>query len=362
MAAGDFSDSQLAELQLTVEKMWNEERTRREFEPDTDTTKAIIERQTADVAPVVGTTSREDTVSVKFIKTEGISSTGAVTSECEPDGDELESGKKDYTLNITREAEIFKVKHWQALRDNVFDPEQVIAKGLLKQRKLLDDYINQAVLTNLGTFAGSNALPNGYYTGFDTSTDPTYIADNKWNADLFMELQIMAKFNKFANPFFIHGKNYNAISKGWVFDALNDDQKDKVAKFRVFDHFFDPLTFNELAINDYSYMIDAGSVAFASKAYFPVSSDTSGNARPAAVKELMADKWGFAFPSTIPGVFHDVTVSRTCVSGGSGKPEEFVYTFQMRTKAGLFNAPEIVTGDTGVIEIIKGTRPEGSGS
>jgi hypothetical protein len=342
--------------------MWGNERTRREYEPDTDTTKAIKERQTANIGPVVGTNTREDAVSVKFIKTDGISSTSAVTSDCAPDGDELESGKKDYTLNITREADIFKVKHWQAFRNNVFDPEQVIAKGLMKQRKLLDDYINQTVLTLLGTFAGENVMPTGYFTGLDVAAgEPTYIADAQWTADLFMQFQMMAKFNKFSNAFFLHGRNYNAVSKGWVFDALNSDQKEKLAKFRVFDHVFDPLTFNELDINDTTYMIDGGSVAFASKNHFPTVGET-GKAKPGGVMELMSDKWGFAFPSTIPGVFHDVTVSRTCVSGGSGKSEEFVYTFQMRTKAGLFNSPEIVSGDTGVIEIIKGDRPAESGS
>ncbi len=361
MAAGDFTLSELAELQLKVENMWGNERTRRDYEADTDTVKAIIERQTAQVAPVVGTSTKDPDVKVKFIKASGISTTSAVSSACSPSGEELESGEKAYTLNITREAEIFKVLHFQAFRNNVFDPDEVIARGLMRQAKLLDDYNNQTVVTTLGTFGGENIMPTGYFTGLDVATgEPTYIAAAQWDENLFMELQLMAKFNKFGNPFFIHGRNYNSLSRRWSFDALNDDAKDKIAKLRVFDHIYDPITFNELDINDTTYMIDAGAVAFASKAYFPTTNE-KGVARPAAVIELMSDKWGFAFPSpSIPGVAYDVTVSRTCVSGGSGKPEEFVYTFQMRSKAGLFNNPEIVTGDTGVIEIIKGDRPAGS--
>lgn len=352
MAAGDFTLSELKKVLLREQEIWAAERSAIELRPDTDTINAIINNQTANFTSVEGTMTRDTDVEVTWLDSQAIDTTQAYTPNCNPTGTELESKSEGYTLDILREAEPFSVKTHVAYRDNEFDPDDVVVRGLIRQRKILDDYVNQQSITKLSGFSGVNLFPANVATGVDpTGTNNptiTYIEPAQWGENLFPHFMLSAQMNRFGNPWFIHGFNYNPTAMEYQLDRLNDNERDKAAKLGLFRHIFDPISFSALGQISKTYMIDANALAFAHKYYHP----TDG------VMQLEANKQGFALASlTIPGLYYDVIRSRTCDSSVVGEPEEFVDTYQMRVKAGLFLNPVHVAGNTGVLEIEKGTRP-----
>lgn len=349
MAAGDYSNSVRKALQFKTDQIWNEERRNQEFVAEVGTINALRANQNANIAPVEGTKDRDnDNVEVSWLQTSGITGTEDGASTCSPTGTELESSKKTYTLSYDKQvATPLKVKRWGELRDNIMDADSQVAIGLLKMAKELDSQINLSAHARLVSFKGQNKMNTANtIPGFDVTTANTYIDESKWNEQLFTELMIMNQWNKFSNPFMIHGMNYLASSKDWAFDSRNDDERDKILKLTQFPHYFDAVTFVGQSVASNSYMIDANSVAFAHKAYH-------GNRM-----SPKADVTLFTYPSrNLPGVEYDVTLTTVCENSEDGKRETYSDTYQMRAKYDIFNAPTITTGNTGVLEIIKGSRP-----
>lgn len=350
MAAGDFTASVRKAILLREEEIWANPRDRIEYEPIADTIIDIIGNQTANVAVIEGTNMRDNNaVEVTWLNTQVIDTTQAYSASCSPSGTEIESDSDSYDLLIKREAEPFAVKTFVDLRDNTFEAVDLIARGLLRQRKLLDDYINEQIITKLGTFSGINLLPAGAFTGVDPTdvTNPaiTYIAAAQWDESLFAKFLTMAKFNRFGNPKFYHGFNYVLEWHDYEFDRLNDNEKDLYEKYNLFSHKHDEIAFNSLSLDDVSFMVDANALAFASKTYYTPNP-----------MDLKADKRGFTMPSmSIPGLMYDVTVTTTC--DASGEVEEYIDTYQMRVKCDLFLNPVHVANNTGVLQINKGVRP-----
>lgn len=348
MAAGDFSNTVAKALQFKTDQVWNAERRNQEFVAEVGTINAVIENQNAQVSLLEGTSMKDNNaVEVSWLATAGITGAQDSASACTPSGTELESSKKTYTLSFDKEAATpLKVKRWGELRDNIMDADSQVAIGLLKMSKVLDEQINTSAIARLISFKGQNKMPTGTFSGFDITAANTYIDSAKWDESLFTELAIMNRWNKYSNPFMIHGLNYLASSKDWAFDSRNDDERDKILKLTQFPHYFDPVAFTSNSVSANSYMVDANSVAFAHKAYHV------GRMSPKADVVL------FTFPSkNIPGVVYDVTLTTVCEASEDSKRETYSDTYQMRAKYDIFNAPATVTGDTGVLEIIKGQRP-----
>ena len=347
MAAGDFLNSVKKALQFKVDQVWQAERRNQEFVADIGTIQAIRDNQNAQVSLIEGTASMDnDAVEISWLQTSGITGTEDSAAACTPTGTELESAKQNYTLSFDKQvATPLKVKRWGELRDNIMDADSQVAIGLLKMAKELDEQINLSAQARLVSFKGQNKMPTGTITGFDVTAANTYITDAKWDESLFTELMIMNKWNKFSNPFMIHGLNYLANATDFAFDSRNDDERDKILKLTQFPHYFDPVTFASQSISANSYMVDANALAFASKTYH------EGRTAPKADVVL------FTFPSqNLPGVEYDVTLTTVCEASENGRRETYSDTYQMRAKYDIFNAPTITTGDTGVLEIIKGTR------
>ena len=348
MAAGDFSNTVLKALQFKTDQVWEGERRNQEFMAETSTIEALRANQNASVNIFEGTAERDNNaVEISWLVSSGITGTQDSASACTPSGTELESGKKTYTLSFDKEAATpLKVKRWGELRDNIMDDGSQVALGLLKMDKELSEQINTSAHARLVSFKGQNKMPTGTLEGWDITTANTYIDSAKWDENLFVEMAISNRWNKYSNPFMIHGMNYLKDSAIYGFDRVNDNERDKILKLTQFPHYFDPVTFATQSVSNNSYMVDANSVAFASKHYHT------------SVTQQKADVVTFPYESrNLPGVTFDVTVTSVCENSEDGKRETYSDVYQMRAKYDIFNAPTIVTGDTGVLEIIKGSRP-----
>lgn len=351
MAEGDFSNTELKALQFRTDQVWQTERRNQEFMAETSTIDALRANQNAQVRVFEGTADRDNKdVEISWLVSSGITGTQDSASVCSPTGTEMESNKKTYDLSFDKEvATPLKVKRWGELRDNIMSADNQVALGLLKMAKELDDQINVSSHARLVSFKGQNKMPSSVgneLTGWDITTANTYIDSNKWDENLFIELAIMNRWNKFSNPFMIHGLNYLKDSAIYGFDRVNDDERDKILKLTQFPHYFDPVTFAAQSVSLTSYVVDANSVAFVSKNYHT------------GVVQQKADVVTFPYPSrNLPGVVYDVTVTTVCENSEDGKRETYSDTYQMRGKYDIFNAPTITTGDTGVLEIKKGQRP-----
>jgi hypothetical protein len=336
-AAGTFTSGALVAILGTAEKIWADNSRKSDYVAECEAAKVIKAKQTARF-PEIENTEKDNSIKVAWVQ--ACHEKGAVPADgCVIGGDELQSGSETYTPNLTQHVG-FSVDEAK-LRGTIFDQNELIAEGLLRAGKELDEWLAQQVIAALNTYAGVNQFADGLASGDDLDQiDPAY-----WDADLLGEFALVSKLNRMTSPFILDGTNLYKAAWSAKMAQGNDNGKGDDNKFNTMEINSD--VFNVALVNSPSkvtYLIDRGAIAFATKSYYKM--------KPA---EYM-DQKRFSMPSkNIPGVTYDVFYSTTCVAG-AGQAASIMHNFSVYAKAGIFKNPTGCNADqTGVLMFKKET-------
>lgn len=337
MAAGDFSASNLRDALLKADKMWADDMVRPDYEADVEVVRAIRAEQNANV------TILEDTRKDVDVEVAWINACGVTVEDC-PDicvmvGDELETDKKAYSLDLCKSAG-FKVSE-QKFRSNLMDMEDAVAKGTLAASRVLDNYLAQQLVAEIDSFSGVNAVTNGRGTVDGTNT---YVPEANWTPGLFAYFMRVATMNKFSNPYLLSGVNMWEQSLEVALDKLNGEGKGAAAKYKLMRQYYD--LFNIDTVNDpdaVTYLINRGAIAMAFKNEYERTPKVYNGA--GITKSLTASR-------NIPGIFYDTIYTTEC----SG--DDILHSWKMKLKAGIFLNPTGCTDTrTGVLRFVNGDVP-----
>lgn len=265
IVAGDFSASQLAQTIIRADQMFADDMMKADFEGNVDSWKAIKKEMNASVAVL------EDPEKDREVKVTWINSCGDVAEDCDGDdcdlaGNELGTDSKTYALGLCKQYK-FTVDE-MAFRTNDYSMEQVVAKGFLKADKALSEAITKSGLSRIESFKGVNQVTDGVGT-VNAGTTETDVAAADWNERLFAYLYRVGIQNQMSNPFLLSGTNLFEDRLVTMLAEANANGKGAAQLFKLMRTYFD--LFNIDIMNSpalKTYLINRGSIAFASKAYY----------------------------------------------------------------------------------------------
>jgi hypothetical protein len=335
MSAGQFTCSQLVDVQVKAEQIWADNASKKDYIANVETIKAVISEQTAQLKPELAT-EKDNQVKIAWIK-DCDDSSAPCTDECSVGGNEVEVACDTHTLTLCRKVG-FTVKE-KALRNNMFNPEEFIAKAMMRKKKTLDEWLTTQVVTYINANVGVNQYTGskGTVSGFNT-----YIPASYWNAGLFSYFALVSKKNKFSDSFLLSGDNLYEAEWNAAYNKSNPDGQSDAAKFGSMRKYFDVFNIDTLLDPDKkTFLIDRGALAFVSKTYYtPQPRDYGANV---GIK--------YSVPSeNIEGVSYDVTYKIRCLS------DEIYHDYSLQTKAGIFINPKGCNlNNTGIISFTCGT-------
>ena len=337
IAAGVFSETALVDIQVKIDQIWADAIQKQDYVAHVDAVKAILANQTAYISELKGTKDR--TVDIGWINACEIADEACQI--CTIDGEELSTNIAEKTLSTCREAS-FKVEEG-IFRSNLFDAEEVIAKGFLAAMRELDEFWAATLVAFMNAGLGVNAVTNG--KGVVNGTG-TYVLPAFWDAGLMSYLNRAAVVNEFVNPFIVSGANLYESVWNAAYERGQAGDESKVLKYGSMPISFD--LFNIDAVNDpdlITYMIHKGAIAFVTKNYYK-----------SRVEYMDEHRW--SIPSkNIPGVVYDVHYKDSCEAQGSHDAMTFQY--KLVTYGDYFINP-VGCNDTrtGILAFYCGEEPE----
>ena len=332
--AGDFSESELVETILKADAMWSDAMLNADYIAETGVLDAIRAEQTANLK-LLEDPEKDRDVRVTWLGTCNNTVRTITNNECTIGGAEISSDSKTYSM-ATRKAYDFTVDE-TVWRTNNHSMSEAVAVSFLLADKALTDEVSQAMVAFIETSKGENQVNDGIGTVNVVSGD-TDIAAANWNERMFAYLYRIAKQNKFTNPFLLSGTNL--FEDQFIAEAMvgNSDGKGALALFRSMRKYFDLFNIDTVNSPDLkTYMINRGTLAFASKNYY--------NPEPVVYKSQ--DRYSIQ-SRNMPGVTYDVYYTNRCV-GNTMK-----HDFSVHLKYGLYLNPVGCTADrTGIIAFNK---------
>lgn len=339
IVGGVFSETVLKNIQIKADEIWRDRIQNQDLAvADVGVAQALLANQTAQITPIQG---RKD-VDVEISWVNACDVDDRECAACTFPYTELSTNRETYSLDICREAG-FRVND-NDLRDNVHDPEEVIAKGLLASDKVICEYLAVQCVNWLNTNKGVNAVTVGKGT---VVANDTYIPTHLWDAGLMAYFNRVATINKFLDPYLVTGNQlYESI---WNAEKEygNSDGKGNMAKFGAFKTYFDLINIDTVNTPDLiTYLLSKGAFAMAHKTYFT----------PTIMRYMDRHVW--SMPSKyLPGINLDVEYANSCDDcDGGGRVALQIHAFKMSFTGGLFRNPVGCTEDrTGILTFICGT-------
>lgn len=321
ITAGDFTASQLVQAQVTADRMWSDDMRRADFVANVDVVNAVRAEQNANVE-ILENPEKDRTVKIHWINSCGtdIQAVDSTNDDCDIAGNQLGTDSKTYDLGFHKKAG-FTVDEL-AFRTNDYNAEQAIAAGILKCDKALSEAIAASTVARIESFKGVNVVADGVGTpnGATTETD---VAAADWNERLFAYLYRVAIQNEMPNPYLLSGTNLFEDQLVTMLAQANANGKGAANLYNLMRRYFD--LFNIDAGNSpdlKTYMINRGTLAFASKNYY--------SSVPTRYKEQ--DR--YSVPSrNLPGVSYDVYYTNRC-SGNT-----ILHDFMLKAKYDIFLNP-----------------------
>ncbi len=342
--AGNFDCADLLAVQGKADIIWMDNMANQDYIPRAETLNAIYSQNAANLATINGEQSKDNKIKLIWVNACDVTGSACSTTECIVEGDELSSDCKDLEPTICYTVP-FKVNE-DTLRGSIFSPEEIIAKGMLKATKALDEYLAQQIIAAIETYAGVNQYAGDYATiagGGTVGTSYSTIPSALWNAGLFGYFNVAAQINKFSNPFLLSGSNLAVAFFNAQAEYANADGKANLNKFNSMPSYFD--LFNVDAANSpnfITYLLNKGAIAFAPKWR-----------HSSAPREVKGKDYQIRYtvPSrTVPGIMYDVTYTTQCKSGTN----QIEHLFNVTARGGVYLNPTGCTDTiTGVLKFKK---------
>jgi len=339
-----ISSTVLTTALVKQELMWQDSQRKEDYVAHVGAANALIENTTAKLE-VITDTSDGKTRKAKIYWND-VCDTAPGTSApnfCTITGAAPNSNAKEYEITkyVTQTFELDEALY----SNNTLKIEEVFADTLLKKMKMLDEKISQVCVSSLDSFV----QPNLYQEGIgctDSSGDwvETFIKPVYWTPNIMGYYTRTAILNKFSSPFLLDGGNLWDMTWNAEQSAANADGKGDANKVKAIKTYSD--LFNVTAVSPGStYLLNRGSIAFASKAWWTGVSQTSpvidsDGRQKFSVKSM-----------NIKGVEYDVYIQSVC----SGRFQK--HTVLIVGEYDVLNGAEACDGSTGVIKTTCGDCP-----
>lgn len=324
MAAGDFSASQLLAIKLKAEQMWKDSRYEADFAPNAEAAKAVLQNQTAQFRELQNP-EKDTQVVVTFINSCAIVAEDC-TSNCDLTEDELESGSKTYEMDLCKKSG-FSVDA-EKLRTNTYELNEIAARGMASAIKVLDEWWAQQVLAKMKSFAGVNVAPAPFT--YDNVNKTTDVPAADYNVKLIANFLQQAMLNKMGNPYFVDNGSLYLEWLNAQLDQGNLDGRGDLNRIKQLKMYFDQFNFAAAGLDEDTFMISPGAIAFKTKTRNPNTPVVIGGS---------VQQTRYTVPSiALPGVRYDVYYTLKCTTV-NGKAHIF-HSWRLETNGGIWLNPE----------------------
>lgn len=320
MAAGDFTATELMNIQLMSERMWTDGILAREGEPQAGAAIAVLENQNARFSEL-NNRDKDLKIDVSWIDTCALEDE-ACEDNCDLTEALLETGKETYQPDICRKSG-FSVDA-ETSRTNSYDTQEAAAKGLAKAIQNLDEFWARQVLVKLNTFAGYNVYPTPWT--FDPAAMTTNVPAADYHLSMTANLMIQARMNRLGTPYYIENGLLEAERLNAQLDAGNAEGRGNNARVNALNMYSDPLNFALSGVSDSLFGVAASAVAFKTVNRNPDS--------PIVIGGSVGQTRYTVNSRVLPGVKYDVYHTVTCVENG-----RLVYTWRLETNGGIWLNP-----------------------
>ena len=336
ITGGVFSETILKNAQIKADMIWKDRIQNEDYTADVGVLQALLANQTARITPIEG---RKD-LSVEISWVNACDVDDQACNPCVYSGTELSTNMDTKTLDTCRES-VFYVNDAD-FRNNLMDPEDIIAKGYIATDKALSEYLAGLSVAWLNLNDGVNEL--GTMAQGTVVGNTTQIAPEHWDANLMAYFVQVAQRNHFNVPYLISGNQL--FQQVWVAgkEYGNADGKGNVAKFGTFKTYFDLFNIDAANIGTgyITYLVNKGAFAMGNKTYYG----------PGITKYM--DRWAWSRPSMfLPGISYDVEYKNECDTYTGSGPAAQTHYFKLTVNAGMFLNPLGCDSDrTGILSFI----------
>ena len=339
--AGNFDCADLQVILGKADMIWNDNQSNADYVPKADVLKVIVANTTAKLDAIQGEQSKDNKIKVTWLQDCNDDVEDCDTTTCIVEGEELLVNCKEYEPTICKTTAF--IVNEDTLRAGIYSPEEVIAKGLLKRVKLLDEMLAQSIVSELDANKGVSVYAGDYGQiegGTVGNSDVEVLAGN-WTASLFGYLNMQAIKNKLANPFLLSGDNLYLQWWNAQAEFANADGKGNLNKFNTMPANFDLFNIDSvLNPSLQTFLIDKGAIAFAPKWRYSNTPRKIDNVHTRFTIESR----------TVPGMFYDVIYTTRCKTGTN----QIEHVFNVTARGGIYLNPTGCTETkTGIVSFKK---------
>lgn len=332
---GNFTASELLDVQLKAEEMWNDGIQNADLIPHAEAARAVLLNQSARFAELEGK-DKDLTVMVHFIDSCNITDEACV-SNCDLDEAEMSTEGVPYELDTCRRSG-FKINATK-LRTNIYDRAELVARGLSKAIKELDEFWARQVLLKLKTFSGANLHPQPFT--YDAAKNTTVVPAAAYgdlttdsNLKLLQIWQRQARQNGIPSPYYIDNGRLFDDTEAALLKAGATDGASLAALRRAqgLTPYTDDVNFAAAGItNATTFMVGRGSVAFKTRTLNPDAATILGG----KIQQTI-----YTIPSRVlPNVRYDVYHTIDCATNTTTGKAEYFYIWRLETNGGIFKNP-----------------------
>lgn len=338
-AAGDFTCAELVSVQAKADEIWADNSSNAVYMAEADAAKAIISEQSAEIDVNHTDPMKDKKVKISWI--EQCDMTPVICGdECAfPNTNEAQANCVEHEIDQCFEVS-FTVDD-NTFRTSVHSKEEVLAKQFLQADKALSEQISAALVAAVDSFKGTNAVSGGIGEVVGTNT---FIAPSLWTPSVVAYLIRAGKENHMNNFYQLNGSN---LFESSVLTNMSSatEAAGQNAMLNSWRQYWDLFNVDSTIGAQVSYLINRGSMAFASKARYDATPVTIGNG---------ANQTRFKIASqNLEGVEMDVRYQTRC-SGDS-----IHHDYVVSVRYGIFQSPinSCDTGKTGILRFECGTAP-----
>jgi len=337
IVGGVLSETILKNAQIKADAIWKDRIQKRDLVANVGVLQTLVENQTAKITPIEG--KKDLTVEISWpnscdVDDRACHACNMITTEGSTNMDEK-------TLDICRESG-FQVNDTD-FRNNLFDPEDLIANNYIAADIQLVTYLAGLAVAWLNAAKGINQFVGGQGT---IVGNDTFVPAHLWDARLMAYLVQVATVNGFFDPYMISGSQLFQQIWNAEKEYNNADGKGNFAKFGTFKTYFDLFNIDPVNTPQYiTYLVSKGAFALANKARYG----------PGITQYMDRHVWSMN-SRFVPSLVYDVEYVNACDTGAKTYPAGQVHQFKLTVNAGMFRNPVGCNEDvTGILTFICGT-------
>lgn len=314
-----FTESQILQLNVKAEQMWNDSAIKKPKIAHVDAVKAIMANQTASFE-VLDDPEKDLKIKVMFLSLCAIEDE-ACEDNCNIDEQEGASNSKEYDPDLCRKTG-FKINE-KILRTNQYRFEELFAEFSAKALDALDEFWAKQAMAKLKEFAGINVAPSPYT--YDATAKTTNVPSENYNLTMLPKLIRQSMLNELGETYFIDDGSLWEYFFNAQINAGNGEGKGDKRLIDEVNVTFDHFNFAKAGLSENTFAISKSAVAMKTVNKFPDTPRTLTS--EGQRRYTMASR-------NLEGVKYDVIHQEKCIG------DDIFHTFRFITNGGIWLNPE----------------------